>query len=626
MGPATDEPKKPTEATGEDVRTPSSDHEDSSVRKQLKETSIDTANDAADSASIGSGTEQSGGRKRSFEESRDKNEETDSSEGPRKRSREATPQTAKDTEGKNVSDATPKDPEGATPPELATDESSHGIPDHPEIEYYNIVSSDESERSLLFVEQTSREASPEVIVISSDSESEIATEHWIESVEAAGAEEVFDLGSEDSESVETIGSPSGAVFRERSLDSVEKEWLEDFKPSPESSPESSLSSEARTDRPTDFPAESPSCGQDTHLSKNDNTNTTSQDTTEPKDSTNTMKDDGVKALNKKRSLEQVEDEGAKKPEETENKRHRDNSQEREAQKANAFAQSAFGSAVSSSPFASLCSSKPATTTTSSASEQPASKSAFASSALGSFAGSETSPFGSFGSSKPSVFQSSTGTSAFGSTSKSGFGSLKNVFAGVGGGFAAAAKTGGLSNFASPDAAATLGGDTKSSASKPIGADDSEGDGSDNEEGEGTNTFGADKTDERFYEQKMSTGEEEEENIFSCKGKLFHFSGEWKERGVGTFKVNVRRDDKGKQHGRMIMRADGALRVMLNSPVFKGMTCGDAKNQEPSSKQIFLASIEEGRTVPLLLRVGNENIAKDLYGVIKNLLDDDDDNK
>lgn len=91
-------------------------------------------------------------------------------------------------------------------------------------------------------------------------------------------------------------------------------------------------------------------------------------------------------------------------------------------------------------------------------------------------------------------------------------------------------------------------------------------------------------------------------MFSCKGKLFHFSGEWKERGVGTFKVNVRNDEEGKRHGRMIMRADGALRVMLNSPVFKGMTFGDAKNEEPSSKQIFLASNEEGRTVPLLLRV------------------------
>ncbi|EPS28910.1 hypothetical protein PDE_03856 [Penicillium oxalicum 114-2] len=449
MASKSDEPQKPADATGGDARTPPSDNDERPVREQLKETTIDAAavNDAVECASNGSGTEQSSGRKRSFEESRDEDDEAaNNNEGPRKRSREATPEVAK-------------------------------------------------------------------------------------------------VSAED------------------------------------------------------------------------------KNGTENKDSAKTMKEEEVQVIKKKRSLDQVEDEGAKKSEETETKRHRDNSQEREAQTANAFAKSAFGSAAASSPFASLGSSN-LTAASTSTSEKPAPTSAFASSALGSFAGSETSPFGSFGASSPSVFKSGTSTSAFGSSSTSGFGSLKNGFAGVGGGFAAAAKTGGLSNFASPAAASPLGGEIKPSTSKPLGADDSADEGSDDDEGEGTNTFEADKTDERFYEQTISTGEEEEENVFSCKGKLFHFSGEWKERGVGTFKVNVRNDEEGKRHGRMIMRADGALRVMLNSPVFKGMTFGDAKNEEPSSKQIFLASNEEGRTVPLLLRVGNENLAKDLYGIIKSLLDDE----
>lgn len=51
-----------------------------------------------------------------------------------------------------------------------------------------------------------------------------------------------------------------------------------------------------------------------------------------------------------------------------------------------------------------------------------------------------------------------------------------------------------------------------------------------------------------------------------------------------------------------MRADGALRVILNTPVFKGMTVGDASGEEPSTKHIHLASLENGRSVPLLLRV------------------------
>ena len=51
-----------------------------------------------------------------------------------------------------------------------------------------------------------------------------------------------------------------------------------------------------------------------------------------------------------------------------------------------------------------------------------------------------------------------------------------------------------------------------------------------------------------------------------------------------------------------MRADGVLRVMLNSPVFKGMAVGDLDGGEPKNKQINLASVENGRSVPYLLRV------------------------
>ncbi|KAJ5896402.1 uncharacterized protein N7473_005801 [Penicillium subrubescens] len=442
MTSASDEQKAPADVTSGGARSPPSDTDERPVRKQLKETSIDSSNDKGSAASA---PDQGSGRKRSFEETRGNTDDTiENGDGPRKRSRECTPEDAK---------------------------------------------------------------------------------------------------KENSAAV----------------------------PVPHNDPK-------------------------TH------------------NTTDAMNEDDAKALKKKRSLEQLEEEGAKKLEETEKKRHRDNSQERETQTANVFAQSAFATAAASSPFAMLGGSSSTSTT-----EKPASTSAFASSALSSFAGSEKSPFGSFGSSKPSVFKSGSGMSGFGSSSTSGFGSLKSGFAGVGGGFAAAGKSGGLTNFASPNAPATLGGEPK--PAKPIRADESGDEGSDNDEGEETSAFEADKTDERFYEQTIETGEEEEENLFACKGKLFHFgSGEWKERGVGTFKINARKSDDGKQHGRMIMRADGALRVMLNSPVFKGMTFGDAKNQEPTSKQIFLASNEEGRTVPLLLRVGNEALAKDLYVVIKDLLD------
>lgn len=58
----------------------------------------------------------------------------------------------------------------------------------------------------------------------------------------------------------------------------------------------------------------------------------------------------------------------------------------------------------------------------------------------------------------------------------------------------------------------------------------------------------------------------------------------------------------KKSVRMIMRADGVGRVMLNTPIFKGMNVGDATGKEPKTKQILLASLESGRSVPILLRV------------------------
>ncbi|KAJ5273148.1 hypothetical protein N7478_008273 [Penicillium angulare] len=381
--------------------------------------------------------------------------------------------------------------------------------------------------------------------------------------------------------------------------------------------------------------------------ENNNTNAKLQD---PKRSTttdtpsSTIDDESFKALNKKRSLEQLEDSGTKNDTkndpvqeptstspanaksttdgEREKKRHRDNSQEREIKNENdtnnpishqqAFAASAFGKAAAASPFASLGSTKDSA-------DKPASASPFASSSMAGFAGSENSPFGTLGASTPSVFKpAATGTSSFAAPSTtSGFGALGSGFSGVGGGFAAAAKPGGLTSFASSNAPATLG----TTKTKTFGAEDSEGDDSDNnDDEEETNTFEAAKTDERFYEQTIETGEEEEVTVFSCKAKLFSFvNKEWKERGIGTFKLNATQTDDGYANGRMIMRADGAMRVMLNSPIFSGMNYGDNDNNTPTTKQILLTGNEEGRRVPMLLRTGSEALAQELHEHIKGLL-------
>ncbi|KAL4880452.1 hypothetical protein BJY04DRAFT_228548 [Aspergillus karnatakaensis] len=250
-----------------------------------------------------------------------------------------------------------------------------------------------------------------------------------------------------------------------------------------------------------------------------------------------------------------------------------------------------------------------------------SSSAFAASSLSFFASSEKSPFGSLGGSTPSVFKSSADSTpadtekpaatGFAAASKpSGFASLGSGFSGFSGGFGSASSGGGLTSFAAPSGAGLSG----STSSKAFGAEEEEEEDDDDkgDEGEsGLAEFAEDKTDERFYERQTETGEEEEKTYFSCKAKLFHFSGgEWKERGNGTFKVNVKATDgvEDKKSARMLMRADGVLRVMLNTPLFKGMKVGDPTGKEPKSKYFNLASLENGRTVPMLLRVSDSLLA------------------
>lgn len=62
------------------------------------------------------------------------------------------------------------------------------------------------------------------------------------------------------------------------------------------------------------------------------------------------------------------------------------------------------------------------------------------------------------------------------------------------------------------------------------------------------------------------------------------------------------DETPRRTARFIMRALQVFRVMLNTPVFKGMTFGGVGGEEQKGKQINFAVLEEGRPVPYMLRV------------------------
>lgn len=108
---------------------------------------------------------------------------------------------------------------------------------------------------------------------------------------------------------------------------------------------------------------------------------------------------------------------------------------------------------------------------------------------------------------------------------------------------------------------------------------------------------------------VETGEEAEETVFSCRAKLYHFEGkEWKERGVGTFKVNTAwapsSEESLERKSRLIMRTDGVHRVVLNTPIFKGMKVGTPEGNEPTGKTLNITGMEAGKPTLFALKVSS----------------------
>ncbi|KAJ5931810.1 hypothetical protein N7516_006299 [Penicillium verrucosum] len=354
-------------------------------------------------------------------------------------------------------------------------------------------------------------------------------------------------------------------------------------------------------------------------------------------------DESSQTLKKKRSREQLEDDASKyshtatdpAPGLTETtsdekstaegqpdkKRPRDNSEERKAKVDQTFTASAFGKASAApSPFA-----MPTTKSTSDASPFAASGALGTGfSAFGSAFPATSGKLTSFASpNAPTAFSGTAGkltsfASANAPTSFSGTAGKLTSFASANAptSFPGAGK---LTSFASPNAPVSFG----ESSDKTLGANQSDDEESDNGlVGEPSGTFVAEKTDKRFHAQTVETGEENESTEFAAKGKLYYFENKkWKERGTGTFKLNFKTEAGGKKSGRIIMRADGALRVMLNSAVWRTMPFGDPKGSRPTTRDIYLASNEDGKVVSLLLRLGNETHTGELFDVLKDIMEE-----
>lgn len=143
---------------------------------------------------------------------------------------------------------------------------------------------------------------------------------------------------------------------------------------------------------------------------------------------------------------------------------------------------------------------------------------------------------------------------------------------------------------------------------------------------------------------VETGEEDEETEYSCYSKLYHFvkssdsptaKKEWKERGSGVVKLNVRKSDNGPlsqdedglskaENGdepdyfarganaagssnssiraRLLMRANGSHRVILNTQIRPEFKFGTPSGDRPSGPSVHFMSIINGQLEMMQMKV------------------------
>ncbi|KAI9685334.1 MAG: hypothetical protein M1820_010821 [Bogoriella megaspora] len=304
--------------------------------------------------------------------------------------------------------------------------------------------------------------------------------------------------------------------------------------------------------------------------------------------------------------------------------------------------SGFANTSATSPFGALAGNKSPTRSKSPTEPPQTSTNAFSKSGFAALSGSQ-SPFGSLGASGSDGTKSPFGATSTSQPIQSVFGTGKPLTAGTdtlsakGTGF-----NGGTSNkspFAIPGMTklSTFGtglgtfgpGEdvgTRTFGSKPTPAFGAPVEGDDDpsaEEGEdGEEAFAAneeDKQDERFSQQELNTGEDQEITRFQSRAKLYAFmpgdngdERQWKERGFGNLKLNVSKPDTEKPDeplkARLILRADGSQRVLLNSPVLKDIKFGDVNGDKPEGMYVLFRGPITGMPglEPLQLRLRQAN--------------------
>lgn len=124
-------------------------------------------------------------------------------------------------------------------------------------------------------------------------------------------------------------------------------------------------------------------------------------------------------------------------------------------------------------------------------------------------------------------------------------------------------------------------------------------------------------------QEVKSGEENEENLFQIKAKVYQMELSaskvgWKERGFGIIKINKFKEPVSDLYtSRIIMRQNGNLKLILNVPIAKGFkVLKGIPSSLSADKFIRFQIIECDKPVQYAVKVGQAESAEKLFDIIE----------
>ncbi|KAJ1822534.1 hypothetical protein LPJ56_000710 [Coemansia sp. RSA 2599] len=162
----------------------------------------------------------------------------------------------------------------------------------------------------------------------------------------------------------------------------------------------------------------------------------------------------------------------------------------------------------------------------------------------------------------------------------------------------------------------FGGGIKSSASadgadaqtKGANGQDDDNDADQDEEKE-------DEDDGAGQKEPTTAGEEGETTEHTVRSKLYMWdsdSKQYKDLGIGNFKVNTWTVEGGGKRGRVLCRQEGSDKITLNAAMFKEMQVENTAGK----KEVGILVVDDGKPTRFLVRVKNAEFARSLYNVIE----------